>query len=289
MDRSLWGDREKLFTVALAGAVVLTLLLSGLVIADLTKAHSPVSVQTAGSAQGLADTGGDQNGTAAGGPTATAAPGAQGAVANRPGAAAPAGGTVRGGTGAGSSVPGAPTVACASCGVVGRTLVVGSIITLTGPGRSKQMADAVNAWVQDVNRRGGINGFTIKFDFRDDGGNADTGAAEYKDFAEGEHVFAVLGECAPITDEREVGYVNQQQLVLVGECQSSPDAYKSPYIWVTGPTPYQPIQLRRRLKRPPPRSATRPRSAATRTSVRRLLALSKRAKSSVVILKISKS
>jgi hypothetical protein len=31
-----------------------------------------------------------------------------------------------------------------------------------------------------------------------------------------------------------VQYVNRSQLVLVGERQSSPEAYSSPYIWVTG-------------------------------------------------------
>lgn len=226
----LWGNREKLFTLTLIGAVVLTALVSGLLVADLTRGRSLVAVAGTGGQVTEATT----ESTATAGPgTGPATPGAAGtAAAVAPGATPgrSAGGGGHGATG------GVPTVA--NVGVVGHTLLVGSIITLTGPGRSKTMADAVNAWVQDFNRRGGINGYTIKFDFRDDGGNADTGAAEYRDFAEGEHVLAVLGECAPITDEQQVNYVNQKQLLLVGECQSAPEAYHSPYIWVTGPTPY---------------------------------------------------
>ena len=44
-------------------------------------------------------------------------------------------------------------------------------------------------------------------------------------------------------ERREAIGCNQQKLILVGECQSAPAAYQSPYIWVTGPTPNQNGQL----------------------------------------------
>jgi len=239
-------NRDRLFTLMLAGAVVGTILLASLVAADLSRGHVQGTqvAQIIGPTTGNEVTGpGGTTGSLSATPTAT--PGAQGAAVNGPTATGPQ--APRRGT---APKGGSPTIACANCGVVGSALLIGSIITVTGPGRSIPMADAVASWVQDVNRRGGINGHTIKLDARDDGGNADTGAAEYHDFAEGEKVLAVLSECAPITDEQEIGYVNQQQLLLVGECQSASEAYRcpdrsscpanaSPYIWVTGPTPYE--------------------------------------------------
>lgn len=229
MTGSPWGSREKLFTLSVIGALVLSALVSGLLFADLSRSRTVAAVSS-----GTGEGGGSTTAEATESTTsATATPGA----GNTPSAQASVAGPARGTAASGGKAGTVPTVA--NVGVVGHTLLVGSIITLTGPGRSKTMADAVTAFVQDFNRRGGINGYTIKLDLRDDGGNADTGAAEYRDFAEGEHVFAVLAECAPITDEQEVNYVNQKQLVLVGECQSAPQAYQSPYIWVTGPRPDQ--------------------------------------------------
>jgi ABC-type branched-subunit amino acid transport system substrate-binding protein len=244
MEREWSFDREKLFVVMLAGAVILTVVLSGLIVADLSNAHKPVAAQL-GPGGTAGNVGTDQSATdqgAAGGGTAT--PGAGGSAANN---AAGGGGAAAGAKGGGAK-SGSPTVACTTCGIQGHTLLVGSMITLTGPGRSKTMADAVNAWVQSTNRKGGVNGYTIQFDPRDDGGNADTGSSIFRAFAQDEKVFAVLGECAPISDEVNVKYVHDQQLVLVGECQSAPEAYLPPapgvqsqgdFIWVTGPRPDQ--------------------------------------------------
>jgi ABC-type branched-subunit amino acid transport system substrate-binding protein len=220
--------------------VLLTIVLSGLIVADLSNAHRPVAAQlgAGGAVDNGTNSGTDQG---AGGAAGTATPGAGGSAANKAGGASAKGGT-------GGARGGSPTVACSTCGIQGHTLLVGSMITLTGPGRSKTMADAVNAWVQTTNRNHGINGYTIQFDPRDDGGNADTGSSIFRAYAQDEKVFALLGECAPISDEVNVKYVHDQQLVLVGECQSAPDAYLPPapgvgslgdFIWVTGPRPDQ--------------------------------------------------
>jgi ABC-type branched-subunit amino acid transport system substrate-binding protein len=256
MDRpGIWGNREKLFTLMLAASVVITVALAGLVFTDLSRAHSPVASQNAGAGVGGAQANSSQPGTDQGsggasggsqpqGGGAQATPGAGNTPANHGATGAQSAGGSSG-SGGGTTAPSAgnPAAACNTCGVQGNTLLVGSIITLTGPGRSKTMADAVSAWVQSVNRAGGVAGHQINFQPKDDGGNSDTGASQYREFAEGEHVFALLGECAPVTDETQVSYVNQQKLILVGECQSADAAYTSPYIWVTGPTPNQNGQM----------------------------------------------
>src|SRR5262249_33886240 len=62
-----------------------------------------------------------------------------------------------------------------------------------------------------------------------------------------ERVLALVGECAPITDAQQVGYVNTHGLPIIGDCQSGDPAYTSPWVWVGGPTPYQNGQLAAKL------------------------------------------
>jgi branched-chain amino acid transport system substrate-binding protein len=110
------------------------------------------------------------------------------------------------------------------------------------------MAHAVTAWANWVDAHGGINGYKIALDLRDDQGNPDTGAAYYHDFASGSNaVFAMVGECAPVTDEQMTGFINSTNLVVVGECQEPPDAYTSPYIWLVGPNPFENGELGAKL------------------------------------------
>ncbi len=158
------------------------------------------------------------------------------------------GGTGGGGSrGGGNGVPAG--VQLPSQGINNGVIHLGSIITQTGPGRSISMAHALTAWADSVNAAGGIAGYRIQLDIRDDQGNPDLGAAEYRQLWEDEKVFAFVGECAPLTDEQMVPYVQQNNVPLVGECQSAPSAYQPPAgggcfcIWVGGPTPTQNGQL----------------------------------------------
>src|ERR1700694_4106744 len=94
MERNWSIDREKLFVIMLAGAVLLTVVLSGLIVADLTTANKPVAAQLgpggAGAVAGDTGTSTDQGGAGgqgAGGSAGTAAPGAGGSAANKAGGA----------------------------------------------------------------------------------------------------------------------------------------------------------------------------------------------------------
>jgi branched-chain amino acid transport system substrate-binding protein len=228
-------SRDKLFTLMLAITVLLTLLFGGLVVADLQNAHKTVTTALGAPAQG------DTGAAAATDTTPTAAPGAEGsAVVHSSQTAAP-------NSKANPAVKGAPA-AVPNAGVRGGVIRVGTIITQTGPGRSIPMVNAITAWAKSTNAHGGINGYKIELDKRDDGGNADTGAADYHDFASGPNaVFAMVGECAPPTDEQMAGFINQNHLIMVGECQAPPDMYTSPYMWLTGPNPYENGELGARL------------------------------------------
>jgi ABC-type branched-subunit amino acid transport system substrate-binding protein len=124
-------------------------------------------------------------------------------------------------------------------GVTGGVIRLGSIITQTGPGRSITMAHALVAWEKTINAGGGINGYQVSIDIKDDQGNPDLGASQYRQLNEEEKVFALVAECAPITDAQQVDYIRSSGLLVVGECQSAPAAYSLPTLWVGGPTPYQ--------------------------------------------------
>jgi ABC-type branched-subunit amino acid transport system substrate-binding protein len=213
-------SRDKLFTLMLMVTVLLTLLFGGLVLADLQNAHKTVSTALGGPVQN-----GTQGGVAGStDSTPTAAPGAQGSgvthSSQQPGAAAAANPGVKGAAG---GVPNA--------GVQGGVIRIGDITTQTGPGRSIPMAHAVTAWAKSVNAHGGINGYKIQLDLRDDAGNADQGSAYYHDFASGPNaVFAMVAECAPPTDEQMTRFINDNRMIMVGECQAPPEMYSSPYM-----------------------------------------------------------
>src|SRR5258708_39483234 len=229
--------RDKAFTLMLVVTVLLTLVFAGLVAADLQNAHPTVTTTLTGPGTGNTSTqaaaGGDQGG-------AVAAPGAQGTPvshSNQGRAAVAANPGVKG------SAAGVP-----NAGVQGGVIRVGDLTTQTGPGRSTPMAHAVTAWAKSVNAHGGINGYKIALDLRDDGGNPDTGGAYYRDFASGPNaVFAMVGECAPPTDEQETGFINQNHMIIVGECQAPPDMYTSPSMWLAGPNPFENGELGAKL------------------------------------------
>lgn len=218
---------DRTFTVALAAAILGTALLSGLMFAGMYAPGTPGSKHVIQVSAGTAGSAG------------TTAPPAASAT---PGGGSGSGGGVSGGPG----VPPASSLTRQACqnGVVH----LGSIITQTGPGRSITMAHALIAWEKSVNAQGGINGCRIDVDggnILDDQGNPDLGASQYRQLWEDDKVFAFVGECAPLTDEQMVPYVQQNSVPLVGECQSATTAYSPPAgggcfcVWVGGPTPTQ--------------------------------------------------
>lgn len=209
--------RERRFTIALATAVAGTLVLSAATAIALRAFGTGTILTGHGAIAGTQSTGG--SGSAA--PAPGAAPGASG-----------------------GSAPGQPTVKgsagqLANQGISGGVIHLGSIITQTGPGRSISMAHALVAWEKTINDGGGINGYKVSIDIKDDQGNPDLGASQYRQLNEDEKVFAMVAECAPITDAQEVGYIRSSGLPVIGECQSSPAAYSLPTLWVAGPTPFQ--------------------------------------------------
>ncbi len=215
--------RERRFTIALASALAGTLVLSAATAVAL-RAYGVGTVRVGHSA--IAGTSGSTT-TGPGSAGSSGTSGSGGGGGNRP--------VVQGGAGK-----------LTEQGVSGGVIHLGSIITQTGPGRSITMAHALVAWEKTINASGGINGYQVSIDIKDDQGNPDLGASEYRQLNEDEKVFAMVAECAPITDAQEVDYIRQSSLPMVGECQSSPPAYSLPTLWVGGPHPVPERPARRR-------------------------------------------
>lgn len=222
---------DRRYTMALAAAVAGTILISALMVAGMWAPGVAGSKKVVQVSAGTAGTAGTTPGPSVSAVAATPTPGGAGS--------------------SGAGVPPSSTLTRQACqnGVVH----LGSIITQTGPGRSITMAHALIAWEKSVNAAGGVNGCRIDIDggtILDDQGNPDLGASQYRQLWEDSRVFAFVGECAPLTDEQMVPYVQQNSVPLVGECQSSPSAYQPPgnpnqcfCVWVGGPTPTQNGQL----------------------------------------------
>jgi ABC-type branched-subunit amino acid transport system substrate-binding protein len=219
--------RDRAFALSVAATLLGTVLISAVMLAGM---YSPGTAAThklvaAGAVGGSAGSAGTKGGSPSSGGH----------------------GTRGGGGGGGGGVPQGVTLP--SQGVSHGVIQLGSIVTQSGPGRSTTMADAIIAWEKSVNAAGGIDGYRIEVDggstVLDDQGNPDLGASEYRELWDDQKVFAFVGECAPLTDEQMVSWVQQNDVPLVGECQSAPNAYSPPggnacyCIWVGGPTPTQ--------------------------------------------------
>jgi eukaryotic-like serine/threonine-protein kinase len=211
---------DKAFTLMIAGAVAGTGLISGVMVAGMYSPGTPATHRLVTFSHGTSGTAGTT--------------GAQGASS---------------GGGHGAAGNGLPAGQLGRQACQNGVIHLGSIITQTGPGRSITMAHALVAWERSVNAHGGINGCQVDIDggtILDDQGNPDLGASQYRQLWEDDKVFAFVGECAPLTDEQMVSYVQQNDVPLVGECQSAPSAYQPPSnprdcfcVWVGGPTPTQ--------------------------------------------------
>lgn len=79
-------------------------------------------------------------------------------------------------------------------GVTDNTIVIGQTIAVTGPvsGITKGMIDGANAYINDVNQRGGIHGRKIVMKIRDDKFDPKTAAANAEKLIKEDRVFALF-------------------------------------------------------------------------------------------------
>jgi ABC-type branched-subunit amino acid transport system substrate-binding protein len=155
---------------------------------------------------------------------------------------------VAGGGGATSTTQhsGGSTASGAASGQViapGAPIVIGALITQSGPLDASDAFRADEAWVQMTNSQGGINGHKIVLDVKDDQGNPAIGRPAFEQIVQEDKALALVGECGPVTDAAIVDEINQSQVPVINDCLTSAPAYSSPYIWfsTTRPSTWQEI------------------------------------------------
>ena len=233
----MYIDKNKLFIGMLCVTVVLTLAFG------VGLAYDVAYYRNAGT----------NTTTVAGAPGANAlgtqAPGASGpeATADASGGGGSTGSGSTGGRGVSGrpQVSGVPTLAAGNNTAVGAhdTIRIGAMLTLSGPGNVTDGYHAEQAYVQYINSQGGVNGHMLELDVKDDQGNPAVGRPRFQQLVQEDKVFAVVGECAPITDGTIVDLINQSQVPVVNDCLTSDAGYHSPWIWYTfiPPTTYMPL------------------------------------------------
>ena len=95
----------------------------------------------------------------------------------------------------GSATPSASTSPAAIDGVTATTLTIGTIVSLSNPFDSKAFAGpsyGLRAFIDDVNRHGGINGRQLVLRLCDDGGNGTQNVLCVRKLVEQDHVFALV-------------------------------------------------------------------------------------------------
>jgi branched-chain amino acid transport system substrate-binding protein len=156
------------------------------------------------------------------------------AVAGSAGTAGTAGSvgttTTTGGTeAAGPAAAGGPAASAAKV-AKGAPIKIGSIVTQTGAINFAASAQGTKAYLDRVNKQGGINGHKIVLDLRDDQLDAPRGRQQAQQLlADG--VFAFAGWQAPLTEQDIVPFLEANKIPLIGGYGTRPE-YKSPYAYI---------------------------------------------------------
>ena len=233
----MYIDKKKLFLVMLGVTVVLTLAFGVGLAYDVAYYRNGNTSTTVlgGNVNALAtpDSGtSTDNGTGA-------TPGSEGS--GHAGGTGGSLGRVGGSTGSAAG----PTLNPANNATIGAndTIRIGALMTLSGPGNVTDGMHAEQAYIQYINSQGGINGHKLELDVQDDQGNPAVGRPRFQQIVQEDKVFAVVGECAPITDGTIVDLINTYQVPIVNDCLTSDAGYASKYIWYSflPPRTYMPL------------------------------------------------
>ncbi len=125
--------------------------------------------------------------------------------------------------------PDAPAVGPAKVSK-GAPIKVGAIVTQTGAINFTASAQGTKAFLDRVNKKGGVNGHKIVLDLRDDQLDAARGRQQAQQLlADG--VFAFAAWQAPLTEQSIVPFLEQNKIPLIGGYGTRPE-YKSPYAYI---------------------------------------------------------
>jgi branched-chain amino acid transport system substrate-binding protein len=166
----------------------------------------------------------------AGGPAVTNAPaGVSTAKGGADSSGVPGTGTAAGvaaGTAAGVD-PGAPATAATGAPSLapGEEIVVGSVVTETGPVSFPQVAAALRAYFADLNARGGINGHPVKLELFDDGLDTNRSRQAFKQLASNPKVLAVVGSFAPLGEPAGIAELDKAGIPVITASGLAPTSF----------------------------------------------------------------
>jgi len=186
----------------------------------LTQHEIAIRAGSTGGSGGTAGTAGAA-GVGSGGSASTAT-GTPGAV---PGKATGAGGATTvtaAGIEAGAKGAAAPAKAA--------PIIIGTVANLSGPAGAAQRPGvlAVQAWVQAINARGGINGHPIVHIVRDDGSDPARNAAAVQDLVENRGVIAFVGNFVSQSGQGAAAYLAKRGIPVVGGDATTSLWYQNP-------------------------------------------------------------
>lgn len=139
-----------------------------------------------------------------------------------------------GSTGAGTAGAAPASTAAIQSG----PLKIGAVITQSGLGDETPIYHGLDAGIKAINAQGGARGITFNLEVLDDGSDPNRGQAALRRLVEQDRVFALVGECAPLTDIDASPYFDQQQIPVFGSCFAANSQYSDPYIFPLVVKPY---------------------------------------------------
>jgi branched-chain amino acid transport system substrate-binding protein len=190
-----------------------------------------------GAVPAAAAAGGDGSPASVGGPTEASAAGVgQGRSGTATTAPVGTGGLSGGGDGDSGSGAASGSNDATGCATPGETgpIVVGSVGNYSGLGSSSavQSLDAVNAWIQAVNTRGGVCGRQVQLVSVDDRADPAQTRAALQDLVENRGVVAFVNNWQPLTGATSIDYINSVRVPVIGSACSTPAEFESPYYFL---------------------------------------------------------
>jgi len=123
-------------------------------------------------------------------------------------------------------------------GVSANSILMAATTVTDGPGATflGPMNGAINAVEAKVNRAGGICGRSLKIKLNNDSWQQTLGEKYIQDFVQGDHVFglAVNPDSEGLYAVAKSGYLDQQQVPVVGSGGQTGLEYTDPWIWPVG-------------------------------------------------------
>lgn len=103
-------------------------------------------------------------------------------------------------------------------GVSKGTIKIGAVITQSGLADQTPILRGLSSWIQHVNAAGGVNGRKIELIVEDDGTDTSRGSAALRKLVESDKIFALVSECAPLTDAQNIEYLKKKGVPVIGSC-----------------------------------------------------------------------